>query len=274
MAGTPLTDAINALTTYANTVTSKTPPDTTLSDAVATLASGYGGGGWTTDGIATGAEPNGAIVLGSSVTEIYAGAFSQKPITSIVGAAVTRIGDSAFRYCSSLTSIDFPKATTNLSAANYLFANCTNLLTANLPLLRSTGSNLFLSCSKLTSVTIPSAISVAQSSFQRCSVLPMIDLGENCASIAASGFAYCYALETIVLRRTSAIVSLANVNAFTDTPIRGYNSLTAEIYIPKALYDHLGDGTALDYEHASNWSSIYNEGHVTFKKIEGSIYEL
>ena len=41
---TPLTDAINALTTYANTVTGKTPPDTTLSDAVATLASGYGGG--------------------------------------------------------------------------------------------------------------------------------------------------------------------------------------------------------------------------------------
>ena len=40
----PLTDAIEALTTYANTVTGKTPPDTTLSDAVATLASGYGGG--------------------------------------------------------------------------------------------------------------------------------------------------------------------------------------------------------------------------------------
>ena len=43
MAGTPLTDAINALTTYSNTVTGAS--DTTLSDAVATLASGYGGGG-------------------------------------------------------------------------------------------------------------------------------------------------------------------------------------------------------------------------------------
>lgn len=39
---TPLTDAITALTTYANTVTGAS--DTTLSDAVATLASGYGGG--------------------------------------------------------------------------------------------------------------------------------------------------------------------------------------------------------------------------------------
>lgn len=39
---TPLTDAINALTTYANTVTGAS--DTTLSDAVGTLAAGYGGG--------------------------------------------------------------------------------------------------------------------------------------------------------------------------------------------------------------------------------------
>ena len=40
---TPLTDAITALTTYANTVTGES--DTTLSDAVYSLASGYGGGG-------------------------------------------------------------------------------------------------------------------------------------------------------------------------------------------------------------------------------------
>lgn len=38
---TPLTDSINALTTYANEVTGGS--DTTLSDAVHTLASGYGG---------------------------------------------------------------------------------------------------------------------------------------------------------------------------------------------------------------------------------------
>lgn len=39
---TPLTDAINALTTYANSVTGAS--DTTLSDAVDTLADGYGQG--------------------------------------------------------------------------------------------------------------------------------------------------------------------------------------------------------------------------------------
>lgn len=43
MPATPLTDAIQALTTYANEVTGAS--DTTLSEAVATLVAGYGGGG-------------------------------------------------------------------------------------------------------------------------------------------------------------------------------------------------------------------------------------
>ena len=41
----PLTDAINALTRYANETTGQS--DTTLSDAVRTLCDGYGGGGAT-----------------------------------------------------------------------------------------------------------------------------------------------------------------------------------------------------------------------------------
>ena len=43
MPETPLTDAIQALTTYANETTGAS--DTTLSEAVGTLVAGYGGGG-------------------------------------------------------------------------------------------------------------------------------------------------------------------------------------------------------------------------------------
>ena len=43
MSTTPLTDAINALTQYANETTGAS--DTNLSDAVGTLVAGYGGGG-------------------------------------------------------------------------------------------------------------------------------------------------------------------------------------------------------------------------------------
>lgn len=49
---TPLTDAINALTRYANETTGAS--DTTLSDAVGTLIDGYGGGGGGLTTIASG----------------------------------------------------------------------------------------------------------------------------------------------------------------------------------------------------------------------------
>lgn len=57
---TPLTNSINALTAYANEVTGAS--DTTLNDAVHTLASGYGGG--TSVQITTGTvSGSGSIVL-------------------------------------------------------------------------------------------------------------------------------------------------------------------------------------------------------------------
>ena len=49
MSATPLTDAIQALTTYANETTGAS--DTTLSAAVGSLVAGYGGGGIDTDPI-------------------------------------------------------------------------------------------------------------------------------------------------------------------------------------------------------------------------------
>lgn len=51
---TPLTDSINALTAYANEATGQS--DTNLSDAVHTLASGYGGGGNVVTGTYTPSE--------------------------------------------------------------------------------------------------------------------------------------------------------------------------------------------------------------------------
>lgn len=53
---TPLTDAINALTQYANETTGAS--DTTLSDAVGTLVAGYGGGGGSSIGIQNTPIPN------------------------------------------------------------------------------------------------------------------------------------------------------------------------------------------------------------------------
>lgn len=212
---TPLTDAIQALTTYANETTGAS--DTTLSAAVGTLVAGYGqgGSGWTTDGIATNAEPSGALVLGN--VEVKNGAFCCKTgITSVSGQA-TAVLDSAFLGCSGLTSAMFPNITGQ----------------------------------------------VQQSSFKDCKNLEIADLG-SCYQINSSAFQNDNKLVTVILRRSS-VVALQTVSAFLNTGIRGYGGRSGTIYVPNSLI--------ASYQTANNWSSIYAEGHVTFAKIEGSIYE-
>lgn len=75
---TPLTDSINALTTYANEVTGAS--DTTLSDAVYTLASGYGGGG--ASNIVTGTFKGTTTGAAMDVTLNYNG--SEYPIAVMI----------------------------------------------------------------------------------------------------------------------------------------------------------------------------------------------
>lgn len=109
---TPLTDAINALTTYSNTVTGAS--DTTLSDAVATLAAGYGGGGGgiSVNGIATGTEPSGAIEITSAT--IVGNAFANNSAITSVHSSCPNLGGYAFQYCSALKTAVF----TNLNNAS------------------------------------------------------------------------------------------------------------------------------------------------------------
>lgn len=77
--------------------------------------------------------------------------------------------------------------------------------------------------------------------------------------------------DTLILREP-AIFPLGNVNAFDGTPFASGGS-GGTIYVPKALYDHLGDGSALDYKAATNWSTVNGYGTITWAQIEGSQYE-
>lgn len=98
-----------------------------------------------------------------------------------------------------------------------------------------------------------------------CQQLAIADIGKA-KDISSYSFANCYKLQTLVLRRTDAVCTLANVSAFTNTPMRGYNSLTGTVYVPFALIS--------TYQTATNWKTLYNGGTLTFAAIEGSQYEL
>ena len=76
---------------------------------------------------------------------------------------------------------------------------------------------------------------------------------------------------TLILRPTS-LLTLKGINAFQNTKY-GSGGTGGTIYIPKVLYDHLGDGSAYDYKSATNWATIDGYGNTTWAKIEGSQYE-
>lgn len=128
MSTTPLTDAINSLTTYANEVTGAS--DTNLSDAVATLASGYGSGsGYDLEDLLNKTEPSGRIVT-SNVTQIPQYFFNANTgITSIFGSGVTSIGTQAFRNCTNLITAVFPDVVS--LPGQYILSYCASLTGAD-----------------------------------------------------------------------------------------------------------------------------------------------
>ncbi len=136
----------------------------------------------------------------------------------------------------------------------------------------SIGKSVFRECTKLTSIRTPNVTSHSDTTgykYYHTAQLALCDIGK--VSIRTADFQNCSVLKTLIMRDTT-VQSLNNVNAFNDTTMKAGGS-GCTIYIPKVLYDHLGDGTSLDYKAASNWSTIDARGVITWAQLEGSIYE-
>ncbi|MBR4046812.1 MAG: leucine-rich repeat domain-containing protein [Alistipes sp.] len=71
--------------------------------------------------------------------------------------SVTEIGNYAFRYCSSLTSVNIPDSVTTIGY--YAFERCISLISVNIPdSVTTIGDYAFYGCDSLTSVTIPDSV--------------------------------------------------------------------------------------------------------------------
>lgn len=161
-------------------------------------------------------------------------------LTSI-DSTVTSVVGYACRGLSKLQTVNLPNAT---SIGTYAFYYCTGMTGFSAPKVTSLGTYAFYNCSKLTSVSFPKATSVPTYCFYTCGVLEIADFGAA-GSIAASAFAYCDALKALILRKSSAICTLANTtNTLKDTPIANG---TGYVYVPAALKSQ--------YEQASNWKT-------------------
>ena len=189
--------------------------------------------------------------------------------------AAKSIGNYAFRYCYGLTG-DLVLPTTCTSIGQYAFANCDGIETFRCDgAIGTLGTYTFNGASghvmAVREIHMPHLGGVAlnvnfgnATAANACQHLEVCDIG-SAKSIAANTFANCYKLQTLIMRRTSA-TTCANVSAFLNTPLRGRNSLTAQIYVPSELID--------TYKAANNWKTIDGYGFVEWLPIEGSEWEL
>ncbi len=169
--------------------------------------------------------------------------------SNVVGYEVTSIGNFAFYYCHSLTSINIPNSVTSIGT--YAFGVCSSLTSINIPSsVTSIGDYAFYECSSLTSINIPNSVtSIVPGAFANCSSLTTINIPNSVTCIGHSAFRGCGALTSInipssvtdigysVFEGCSSLTSINIPNSVTSIgsgAFKGCSSLTS-INIPNSV---------------------------------------
>ena len=178
---------------------------------------------------------------------------------------MTNIGNSAFAYCSSLTSVTLPESVTSIGSS--AFFDCISLTSVTLPEdVTSIGNSAFAYCSSLTSVTLPEGVtSIGNSAFAYCSSLTSVTLPEGVTSIGNDAFCQCVSLKEVIFEDGCKTVSLG-YNAYATSGLQGYG-LFSDCPL-ETLY--LGRNVNFETDRSHGYSPFYNKG-LTFVFIGDSV---
>lgn len=237
---TPLTDGINALTAYANEVTGAS--DTTLSDAVETLVTGYSG---------------------SSDEELLLKVLDRTISGDVTINSIEKIGYQAFSNCAGLRKISLPNCIEFNSG--YVFNGCNNIEEYYLPRLRNVAGQQVFTNPKVKCVVLPSLVVLTNSLFHAGNAqLEKVDMLGG-GLIRSGNFRNYSVLSLLIFRNTSSITTLYQLNDIETTKF-GSNGTGGTIYVPQALIS--------SYQADSKWSTILGYTNNRILPIEGSEYEL
>ena len=197
---------------------------------------------------------------------------------TVIPAAITSIGHSAFYGCTDMTSVTLPSGLTSINI--YAFSSCTGLTSVTLPnSLTSLGSYAFMSCSSLTSITIPSSITqLSANVFNECTGLTSVELPNTLTSIGEKAFFDCVSLASITLPSGLTSIgnsafynctslesitfpsSLVNIYAWAFNNCTGLTSITVEATTPPTLEDYafyLVNTSILVYVPCGHYDAYY-----------------
>ena len=141
-------------------------------------------------------------VLDDGTVEIskYTGSDEEVTIPSTIdGKKVTSIGEDAFYWCTSLTSVTIPNSVTSIGA--WAFESCESLESVTIPnSVTSIGRSAFCYCTSLTSVTIPNSVtSIGAWAFWECTGLTSVTIPDSVTSIGEYAFCACTSLTSVTI---------------------------------------------------------------------------
>ena len=184
-----------------------------------------------------------------------------------IGNGVTSIGNYAFHYCYSFTSVTIPDSVTSIGS--YVFSYCYHLTSVTISnSVTSISIRAFENCYSLASITIPNGVtSIGNYAFHYCRSIASIIIPNSVTSIGTYVFSGCYSLSSIIIPNSvtsigtyvfsgcygvafydfsnhTSVPTLANTNAFTNI------SADCQIRVPASL--------AGEWMAATNWSTYAN----------------
>ena len=148
-------------------------------------------------------------------------------LTSVsIPDSVTSIGDNAFYFCESLTSVTIPDSVTAIGDS--AFSYCDSLTSVSIPdSVTAIGDEAFYSCSSLTSVTIPDSVTaIGDSAFSYCDSLTSVSIPDSVTAIGNRAFYYCKSLTSVSIPDS--------VTAIGDSAFSSCESLTS-VTIPDSV---------------------------------------
>lgn len=164
-------------------------------------------------------------------------------LTTVSFPSVTRIGDYSFYYQTKLVSAVFSSGLSYIGS--YAFSNCGKLTEINCKNVTAVYSYAFYYCTSLVEVIMPQSSSIPQYVCGFCSSLVKADFGsENSTTIGNGAFSGCTSIETLVIRKTGAVLTGRSNMFASSCPIA---QGTGHIYVPRALVD--------SYKTANYWST-------------------
>ena len=182
----------------------------------------------------------GVITFNGDVTTIGNSAFRYcDSLTSVtIPDSVTTIGEGAFLDCHSLTSVNIPDSVTMIG--DNAFGWCYSLTSVNIPdSVTEIGWDAFRSCTSLTSVNIPDSVTtIGEYAFGECPSLTSVNIGDSVTEIGWGAFRYCTSL-TSVYCKAATPPSL-------DTDVFVYNASGRKIFVPA--------GSVEAYKSADGWN--------------------